>query len=122
MKSLEALRKIREASKSQIDLRREATGIKIIVGMDSCGISAGARSVTKGLLEESKKRNLTNIRILQSGCNGSCELEPIMEVYTADGKKTTYVEMTKEKAQRVVDQHIINGREVKEYVLETGKE
>lgn len=119
MKSLEELRKLREASQSQVDLRREATGMKIIVGMDNCGLLAGARSVTKGLLEESKKRNLTNIRILQTGCIGNCELEPIIEVFTADGKKTTYVEMTEEKAIRVVDQHIMNGREVREYMLES---
>lgn len=117
MKSLEELKKIREASLDKIDLRNKKDGIRIVVGMATCGISAGARDVLMTLLEETKNRNLRDVTITQTGCIGICRLEPIFEVYSPGGEKVTYVNMTPEKAKKVIAQHIVNNKIVSEYTI-----
>jgi NADP-reducing hydrogenase subunit HndB len=84
--------------------------------MASCGISAGARPVLTALLEEVQKRNLSDVEVTQTGCIGVCRLEPIVEVYTEEGK-VTYVEMSPEKAARVIAEHIVNGQVVSEFTI-----
>ncbi|MDK2917948.1 MAG: NADP-reducing hydrogenase subunit HndB [Candidatus Petromonas sp.] len=117
MKSLEELAKIREEALKKVDLRKERKGTRIVVGMATCGISAGARPVLTALLEEVQKRNLSDVEITQTGCIGVCRLEPIIEVYKEGDDKVTYVEMNAEKAKRVIAEHIVNGRVVSEYTI-----
>ncbi|WP_425449886.1 (2Fe-2S) ferredoxin domain-containing protein, partial [Dethiothermospora halolimnae] len=108
MKSLEELKKIREASLDKVTLRGERKGTRIVVGMATCGISAGARPVLMALLEETKKRNLGDVTVTQTGCIGICDLEPIVEVYKPGEEKVTYVKMTEDKAKKVIAEHIVN--------------
>lgn len=117
MKSLEELAKIREEAIKKMDIRDDSKSTRIVVGMATCGISAGARPVLMSLVEEVKKRNLQDVSVNQTGCIGVCKLEPIVEVYTPGEEKVTYVEMTAEKAKRVVAEHIVNGKVVDEYTI-----
>ncbi|SHJ62948.1 (2Fe-2S) ferredoxin domain-containing protein [Paramaledivibacter caminithermalis] len=117
MKSLAELAKIREEALKKVDIRKERKGTRIVVGMATCGISAGARPVLTALLEEVKKRNLGDVEVAQTGCIGVCKLEPIVEVYKEGEEKVTYVAMNPEKARKVVADHIVNGKVVAEYTI-----
>lgn len=110
MKSLAELEAIRNNTLDQIKMRKNKDGIRIVVGMATCGIAAGARPVMNAFVEELGKRKLSDVSVTMTGCIGVCRLEPIVEVFNADGEKTTYVKMTPEKALRVVAEHIVNGR------------
>ena len=118
MKSLAELQAIRDKMKNKMNVR-EADGdsIRVVVGMATCGIAAGARPVLKAFTEEVAKRNLENITVTQTGCIGICQYEPVVEVFTPDGEKTTYVKMTAEKAVKVVNDHLVNGNVVTEYTI-----
>jgi NADP-reducing hydrogenase subunit HndB len=118
MKSLEELRAIRERMEGQIGLRSENDDTtKIVVGMATCGIAAGARPVLNKLVEEVHDKNLKNVVVEQTGCIGMCEYEPIVEVFAPGKEKVTYVKMTPEKAEKVIDKHIIGGEVVGAYTL-----
>ncbi|MTI67544.1 MAG: (2Fe-2S) ferredoxin domain-containing protein [Firmicutes bacterium] len=117
MKSLEELKKIREEAKKRVVLRENREGIRVVVGMATCGISAGARPVLMALLEETKKRNLKDVTVNQTGCIGVCRLEPIVEVYKPGEEKVTYVDMNEEKARKVIAEHIVNGNIIYEYTI-----
>ena len=110
MKSIAELEAIRKQTLDQIKMRTNKDGIRIVVGMATCGIAAGARPVMNALVEELGKRNLSDVTVTMTGCIGVCRLEPIVEVYNADGSKVTYVKMNSEKAARIVAEHIVNGR------------
>ena len=118
MKSLEELRAIREKMQGKVGFRSEdATQTRVVVGMATCGIAAGARPVLNTLCEETEKLGLKNVQVVQTGCIGVCRLEPIVEVYSADGSRVTYVKMNAEKAVKVAQEHLANGRIVEEYTI-----
>jgi len=110
MKSLAELEEIRKKTLDEIKMRKNKEGMRVVVGMATCGIAAGARPVMNRFVEEIGKRNLSDVSVTMTGCIGVCKLEPIVEVIDADGTKVTYVKMTPEKASRVVTEHIVNGR------------
>ena len=117
MKSLEELAAIRKKTLEEVNLRHDRHGTRIVVGMATCGIAAGARPVMMKFVEEIKQRNLTDVNVSQTGCIGMCEYEPLVEVYMPGKEKVTYVKMTPEKAARVVSDHIVNGHVVTEYTI-----
>lgn len=117
MKSLEELKKIREASLANMEMRNTDKDIRIVVGMATCGIAAGARPVLNALVEEVAKRNLGNVQVVQTGCIGMCTFEPIVEVFKGDNEKVTYVNIDPEKAKKIVAEHIVNDIVVKEYTI-----
>ncbi|MBM6921203.1 (2Fe-2S) ferredoxin domain-containing protein [Phocea massiliensis] len=118
MKSLAELQAIRDRMKGAINVREEnGDKIRVVVGMATCGIAAGARPVLNKFTEEVAKRNLLNVSVTQTGCIGICQYEPVVEIFTPDGKKTTYVKMTPEKAVQVVADHLVNGNVVSEYTI-----
>ncbi len=118
MKSLAELQEIRNRALNQVNLRKEREdGIRVVVGMATCGIAAGARPVLNGFLKEIEKRGLTNVTVTQTGCIGMCRLEPIVEVYIPGEEKVTYVHMSEDKAAKVVAEHIINNKPVAEYTI-----
>lgn len=122
MKSLEELKKLREESIKNMDMRSTEKDTRVVVGMATCGISAGARPVLNTLVEEVSKRNLSNVQIVQTGCIGMCTLEPIVEVYTADKEKVTYVHVDSDKAKRIVLEHLVNNKVVLEYTIGSAEE
>ncbi len=118
MKSLAELQALRDKMKSNIGIRADdSTNTRVVVGMATCGIAAGARPVLSTLTEEVAKRNLSNVAITQTGCIGLCQYEPIVEVMVPGQEKVTYVKMTPEKAMRVVSDHLVNGNIVSEYTI-----
>lgn len=117
MKSLAELAKMREEALKTVDIRTEDKATRIVVGMATCGIAAGARPVLTSIMDEVKTRNLNDVIVAQTGCIGVCALEPIIEVYRSGEEKVTYVRMTAEKAKRVVAEHIVNGQIVSEYLI-----
>lgn len=118
MKSLAELQAIRDKMKNQMNVRDESDDkIRVVVGIATCGIAAGARPVLNAFTEEVAKRSLGNVSVAQTGCIGICQYEPVVEVFTPDGQKTTYVKMTAEKAVKVVADHLVNGSVVTEYTI-----
>lgn len=117
MKSLEELKALKEKAKSEIQQRENDASLRVVVGMATCGIAAGARPVMNAFVDEVAKRNLTNVSVQMTGCIGMCRLEPIVEVIDKDENKVTYVKMTAEKAVRVVAEHLVNGNVVTEYTI-----
>ena len=118
MKSLEELKAIREKMKKQMDLRdSDDNDIRVVVGMATCGIAAGARPVMTAFLEEIEKRGLKNITVSQTGCIGVCRLEPIVEVFLPGQEKVTYVKMKPEMVSAVVEQHLVNHNVVTDYTI-----
>lgn len=117
-KSLEDLAKIREQMKSRVNLRRETDdGTRIVVGMATCGIAAGAKPVLEEFVAQVAKRDLQNVFVSQTGCIGLCRLEPIVEVYIPGQEKVTYVKMTPDKVERIITEHIVNNHVVSEYTI-----
>ncbi len=119
MKSLEELLAIKQKAQAQIAARDAdgQDGIRVVVGMATCGIAAGARPVLKALTDEIAKRNVMHISVTQTGCIGMCQYEPIVEVFEPGKEKVTYVKMTAEKAAKVVNEHLVNGKPVIEYTV-----
>ena len=118
MKSLEELKAIRDKALNQVNLRKEREdGTRVVVGMATCGIAAGARPVLNAFVTEIEKRGVTGVTVTQTGCIGMCRLEPIVEVSVPGHEKVTYVHMTEEKALRVVAEHLINNKPVAEFTV-----
>lgn len=118
MKSLAELQAIKDKIKNQVEVRRDAdSATRIVVGMATCGIAAGARPVLAALVDEVGKRNLADVNVSQTGCIGMCRLEPIVEVFEPGKEKVTYVQMTAEKAVKVITEHVVNGKPVAEYTV-----
>ena len=117
MKSLAELEAIRQKVSAGVNMRKDESAVRIVVGMATCGIAAGARPVMNAFVEEIGKRNLEHVSVVQTGCIGMCRLEPIVEVLVPGEEKVTYIKMTPEKALKVVSEHIVNGRPVKEYIV-----
>ena len=118
MKSLAELQAIRNRMIEQVNMRKDDNiDTRVVVGMATCGIAAGARPVMLEFVEELKRRGLEHVSVSQTGCAGMCRLEPMVEVYVKGQEKVTYVHMTPDKVARVVNDHIVNGRPVEEYTI-----
>lgn len=118
MKSLAELQALRDKVKGNVASRTDNEDkIKIVVGMATCGIAAGARPVLAAFTEEIAKRNLTNVTVSQTGCIGICQYEPVVEVYVPGQEKVTYVKMSPDKVANIVANHIVNGNVVTDYVI-----
>lgn len=118
MKTLEELMAIRNKMQGQVNLRSEdENAIRVVVGMATCGIAAGARPVLKAFSDAVQEKNLENIMVVQSGCIGLCQYEPIVEINQPGKEKVTYVKVTAEKAAEIIDLHLIGGEVVTKYTI-----
>ena len=118
MKSLAELEAIRQRTLEKVSMRKEGEeAVRVVVGMATCGIAAGARPVLSAFLEEVAKRGLQHVTVTQTGCIGVCRLEPIAEVYVPGEEKVTYVKLTPEKVPRIVSEHLVNHSPVVEYTI-----
>lgn len=119
MKTLAELKAIRDKMQSQVNLRAEDhSHIRVVVGMATCGIAAGARPVLNTLASEVQSRGLTDkVAVTQTGCIGLCQYEPIVEIMEPGKDKVTYVKMTPDKALEVVERHLIGGHPVDKYTM-----
>ena len=118
MKSLEELKAIRERMQGQLGMREEGEDqTRVVVGMATCGIAAGARPVLNKFAELVQERGIKNTIVTQTGCIGICRFEPIVEIYEPGKPKVTYVHMDAEKAEEVVTRHLQGGQIVNEYLI-----
>ncbi len=118
MKSLEELKAIRDKARQNINVRGESeAAVRIVVGMATCGIAAGARPVLNAFADEVARRGLQDVMVTQTGCIGICQFEPVVEVFAPGKEKVTYVKMTPEKVAEVITEHIVNGRPVTKYTI-----
>ena len=118
MKSLEELKAIREKMKRQMEVRdNDENTIRVVVGMATCGIAAGARPVMTAFLDEVERRGLSNISVSQTGCIGVCRLEPVAEVFVPGQEKVTYVKLRPEMVPAIVEQHLVNHNVVTDYTI-----
>ena len=118
MKSLAELAAIREKMKDKVVLREGSGEVRVVVGMATCGIAAGARPVLNAFVEEVSKAGLADkVTVSQTGCIGVCQYEPVVEIFEADKEKVTYIKMTPEKAAEVVEKHLKGGKAIQEYTI-----
>ncbi|HZJ78024.1 MAG TPA: (2Fe-2S) ferredoxin domain-containing protein [Clostridia bacterium] len=118
MKTLAELNEIREKARAKMTIREDRSEVvRVVVGMATCGIAAGARPVLNKFVEEVSRRKLKNITVTQTGCIGICQYEPIVEVHEEGKEKVTYIKMSAEKVARVVNEHLVNGNVVSEFTI-----
>ncbi len=117
MKSLADLQKLREQAQKRVNMREVGNeDYRVVVGMGTCGIAAGARIVLNAFMEGVSESNL-NVVVTQTGCMGSCTLEPMVDIYDKEGRKITYIKMDSEKVKQVVESHLKNGRTLEMYTV-----
>lgn len=117
MKTLKELNEIRAKALDSVNLRKQRTGSRVVVGMATCGIAAGARPVLMAFIDEVARRALRDVTVTQTGCIGVCRLEPLVEVYLPGEDKVTYVNVKPEQVARIVSEHIVNGNPVDEWTI-----
>lgn len=118
MKSLAELAAIRERMQSKVVIREGAATTRVVVGMATCGIAAGARPVLNAFVDGVNKNNLTDkVSVTQTGCIGICQYEPVVEIFEEGKEKVTYVKLDAEKAAEIVEKHLKGGEVVTEYTI-----
>lgn len=118
MKSLAELQAIKEKMKDKVILREGTADVRVVVGMATCGIAAGARPVLNALVEGVNEGGLSDkVTVSQTGCIGLCQYEPIVEIFEAGKDKVTYVKMDADKAKRVIEEHLKGGKIVTDYTI-----
>ena len=118
MKSLAELQKIKAKMQDKVVLREGSGDIRVVVGMATCGIAAGARPVLNEFVKDVSEEGLSDkVTVSQTGCIGICQYEPVVEIFQADKEKVTYVKMTAEKAKEVVEKHLKGGQFVEQYTI-----
>ena len=117
MKTIAELEEIRKKTFDNVNQRKDSSKTRIVVGMATCGIAAGARPVLLAILDEVAKLGLKDVSVIQTGCMGVCRLEPIVEVIRHGEEKVTYIKMTPEKAVKVVNEHVFQGKVVDQYTM-----
>ncbi|TDX58885.1 (2Fe-2S) ferredoxin domain-containing protein [Orenia marismortui] len=116
MKSLAELKKLRDKAQKDLQARKTSNKPKVIVGMGTCGIAAGAREILKAIMEEVNKREL-DVIITQTGCIGMCEKEPLVDVQLPGKERITYGNLTKDDVSKIVVEHIVNGNIVEDLAV-----
>ena len=115
--TIEQLKKIKEEASQKMNMIGKGNAFRIVVGMATCGITAGAEPVYEALQKIVKDRNLENISVVSVGCMGECALEPIVEVFDSKGFRTTYCKVKPMDAERIIDTHILNGLVVEDLLI-----
>lgn len=111
------LQKIRTRMKPYLSVQDSGTTTRVVVGLGTCGLAAGAQQVFDAMKAELERLGLENVQIIPTGCVGICQLEPVVEVYVPGQARTTYVKMTPERGVRVVRQHLQGGNPLAEFTI-----
>jgi NADH:ubiquinone oxidoreductase subunit F (NADH-binding)/(2Fe-2S) ferredoxin len=101
IQSLEDLKKISQTYEKQIYVPK---GIKVNIGMASCGIAAGAQTALAKALENYKDN--PDVEICQTGCIGFCEQEPLVEVMAANRPRVIYQNITEDKIIDAIESYM----------------
>lgn len=118
IKSLDDLRKIREASLEKQQLKETSGKKEIIVGMGTVGIAAGARETLKAILDMIESEDLSDIIVRQTGNIGLDSFEPILQIILPGEEKVSYGNINAEMARRIMKEHVIGGEVVSEFQIE----
>lgn len=116
IKNLNDLRKIKADSQKATEARKQNER-QVIIGMGTCGIAAGAREVMTAVLEELKKRNITDVTVLQTGCIGMCQKEPLLDIVRPGEDRVTYGPVSPTDVPRIIGDHLVNGVVVEDLVV-----
>ena len=118
MISLEQLAAIRDKMKDKVVIREGANETRVVVGMATCGIAAGARPILNAFVDGVAKEGLADkVTVSQTGCIGICQYEPVVEVFESGKEKVTYVKLTAEKVEKIIKEHLLGGNVVTEYTI-----
>lgn len=117
MKTVEELEEIRKKTFENINPGLDRKSPRIVIGMATCGIAAGAKPVMNAIIDELKRNDIKNVIVSQTGCVGICKLEPVVEVYMPGKEKVTYVKMNVTRARRMIYEHVIGGKVIDEYTI-----
>ena len=118
MKSLAELAAIKAKMQNKVLIREGASGIRVVVGMATCGIAAGARPVLTAFVDGVEKAGLVDkVTVTQTGCIGICQYEPVVEIFEEGKEKVTYVKLDAAKAAEIVEKHLKGGKVVEEYTI-----
>ncbi len=120
IKSYEDLKKLRD--KNSAELTAPAADIRIIVGMATCGIAAGAGDVFDSIAGEIMKLGLENVSVVRAGCMGACHSEPTVEIVKPGEESVLYGNVDSARAKVIINNHIVRGEVVKDLVLEKNYE
>ncbi|MFY9131164.1 MAG: NADH-quinone oxidoreductase subunit NuoF [Saccharofermentanales bacterium] len=112
--TVEELNLLRDKWKAKLET---PSGIRVVVGMATCGISAGANQVYEAFRNEIKKRGLDHVVVEKVGCIGMCVYEPIVEIFEDGKEKVSYIHIDPEKAGSIVEQHLVGGKPCDELTL-----
>ena len=116
MKTVADLKALREKLQAEMQVRNDS-GTKVVVGMGTCGIAAGAREVMTAILDEIAKRKLQNVHVEQTGCIGMCEKEVLVDVIRPGEDRITYGKVKPADAARIIGDHVVNGKIVQDLVV-----
>lgn len=117
VKSLEDLKRIKEEALRKREIRNARARARVTVAMGTCGIAAGARETMKAILDAIEKDQISGVLVLQTGCIGLCEFEPIVDVQIGDEPKVTYGKVTPERARTIITEHVVGGKPIKEWMI-----
>jgi NADP-reducing hydrogenase subunit HndB len=115
LKTIEDLQRIREQAQQDLKIRTE-TGTRIIVGMGTCGIAAGARETMHAILAELGRHNI-DAHVTTVGCIGMCSREPLVDVEQAGRPRVTYCNVHPDMVPRLVEEHLLKGQVVQEWAM-----
>jgi NADP-reducing hydrogenase subunit HndB len=118
VKSLDDLKRIREEALKKQQLKETSGKTEIIVGMGTVGIAAGARETLKAILDIIEKDNLSDVILRQTGNIGLDSYEPIVQVVLPGEEKVTYGKVNPEMVRRIIQEHVLGGKIVKEFQIE----
>jgi len=116
IKNLADLNALKEQAREKFEIKENGQ-MKIVVGMATCGIAAGAKPVMLALNGEIESKKISGVAVSQVGCIGLCEYEPIIEVFEVGKPKVTYVKMNADKAKEIITGHIVGGKIIKDYTI-----
>ncbi len=119
MKSLEALREIKERALARQKMAGESVRARVTVAMGTCGIAAGARDTMTAILAELERRQVRDVVVTQTGCMGLCEFEPIVQVQVGDAPAVIYGKVNEAKGAVLVEKHVVGGEAVSEWQIQT---
>ncbi|PID57584.1 ferredoxin [candidate division KSB3 bacterium] len=122
MKSLDELKQIKERALEMKRIKEGQARVTITVGMATCGIAAGARSTMKAIMEYIRENNVEDVAVTQTGCNGTCEHEPVVDIHLKGNPKVTYGHLNAERVQKLMDQHVMKGEPIDAWVLSVDEE
>jgi NADH:ubiquinone oxidoreductase subunit F (NADH-binding)/(2Fe-2S) ferredoxin/NAD-dependent dihydropyrimidine dehydrogenase PreA subunit len=118
MNTMNDLKEIKEKALEGFEVK---DGYRVVVGMGTCGISAGAKPVLEAINKEIAAKGLTNVQVVPTGCIGMCVYEPIVEVFAPGKEKVSYIQVDPEKATKIVSDHLAKGKPVIDYTVDGGE-